>query len=77
MSQLTKRARHLVQLLAEELDRTGDVWMVMMSGNGLVGSPAWDWRMELGDGDDEDHYVSNVDTNRADVIPITRLGEDQ
>ena len=71
--ELTPRARHLTQLLAEELDRSGGIWTVLMSGHGLVGSDAWDWRIELGELDDEDWYESNPSTNLADVIPIKRL----
>lgn len=73
MPALTSRARHLVQLLAEELDKAEVPWTVLMSGHGDVGPNAWDWRVELGEENDEDWYACNSDTNRADVIPITRL----
>jgi hypothetical protein len=72
--ELTKRVRHLVQLLAEELDRNNvGPWTVMMSGHSLVGKEAWDWRIELGESEDEDWYESNSSTNLADVIPIKRV----
>ena len=73
MPQLTPRARHLVQLLAEELDRTGEPWSCLMFGDGSQGVPAWDWSVTLGRPDAEEHYESSAETNRADVIPITRL----
>lgn len=70
MPKLTKRVRHLVQLLAEELDKTNSVWNVLLSGNGSSGSKVWDFRVELGELDDEDHYESNSSNNKADIIPI-------
>lgn len=74
MPELTKSARHLVQLLAEELDRSGAAWFVMMSGDAKDGEKAWDWRIDfVVDGEDADWYESNADTNYADVIPIHRV----
>jgi hypothetical protein len=74
MPDLSSKARHLVQLLAEELDRSGAAWAVLMSGDAGQGSKVWDWRIDfVVDGQDADWYLSNADTNRADVIPIRRL----
>jgi hypothetical protein len=73
MPDLSSKARHLVQLLAEELDRTGEPWSVLMFGDGARGSQAWDWGVTVGCPVDEVHWDSNADTNRADVIPIRRL----
>jgi hypothetical protein len=61
-------------LLAEELDRTGVGWGVVMTGDGKGGHWVWDWRVELDGGkDDLDCYESNPETNQADVIPINRV----
>jgi hypothetical protein len=74
MPELSRAARQLTQLLAEELDRTGAAWAVLMSGDAEEGSAAWDWRIDfVVDGEDADWYVSNADTNLADVIPLHRL----
>ena len=73
MVELTPRARQLVQLLAEELDRTMLSWAVFMEGDGMRGSDVWDWSVELCDDEETEAYESNAETNRADVIPIGRL----
>ena len=74
MDELTPRARHLVQLLAEELDRTGLAWAAMMLGDGLEGPKAWDWRVDFVTTDGADvSFRSNAGTNMADVVPINRV----
>lgn len=72
MPELTRRARQLAQLLEKELNKTGGPWAVMMFGNGST-EDASDLRIDLGDGDDEDWFISNASTNLADVIPINRV----
>ena len=69
---LTERMRHIVQLLAEEFDKTQGPWDVIMHGDG-DGPPSWDWRVEF----PEDTYEANPETNIADVIPIFKVRDDQ
>lgn len=73
MPELSSRAMHLVQLLAEELDKMAGEYAVLMTGDGRRGHNAWDWRVEAETLGEQETFESNAETNMADVIPIRRI----